>query len=74
MSYTIIQKDYFEDNKDEPEIFYLNHAYLGSLSFGSEDMAWTTDDKEKAELMLEKCEAKASRLFGAYSEFDIQEW
>jgi len=37
--------------------FYLNHSCLGSLSFGSEDMAWTTDDLEKAELMLFKIES-----------------
>ena len=36
------------------DIFYLNHSTLSSLSFGSQDMAWTTDDREKAELMLFK--------------------
>lgn len=34
--------------------YYLNHAYLWSLSFGPEEMAWTTDDKEKAKLMHDK--------------------
>lgn len=34
--------------------FYLNHRCLHSLSFGSEEMAWCTLDKEKAELMLDK--------------------
>lgn len=37
--YTIIEKW-------RGDVFYLNHAYLSSLSFGSADMAWTTDDKE----------------------------
>jgi len=36
------------------EHFYLNHAYLSSCAFGSLDMAWSTEDKEKAELMLYK--------------------
>lgn len=38
----------------EGETFYLNHAYISSCSFGSEDMAWVTDDREKAELMLDR--------------------
>lgn len=59
--YAIIQKDEFEENDEE--IFYLNHAYLSSLTFGSEEMAWTTDDKEKADLMCEKCERESEGLF-----------
>jgi len=43
-----------EHSEDGP--FYLNHSCLSSLSFGSEDMAWTTSDHEKAELMLDKVE------------------
>lgn len=69
--YAIIQKDGFSE--EDREIFYLNHAYLSSLSFGSEDMAWTTEDKEKAELMLERCEHSAGRLFSAYTEFEVME-
>jgi len=37
--------------EEDGEIFFLNHSCMSSLSFGSEDMAWTTEDKEKAELM-----------------------
>lgn len=40
------------------DTFYLNHSALSSLSFGSEDMAWGTDDCEKAELMLFKVETR----------------
>ena len=36
------------------ETFYLNHSCMSTLSFGSEDMAWTTEDREKADLMLYK--------------------
>ena len=39
------------------ETFYLNHSCMSTLSFGSEDMAWTTEDHEKAELMLDKVES-----------------
>lgn len=38
----------------EGETFYLNHSCLSSCSFGSEDMAWATDDREKADLMLDR--------------------
>jgi len=37
--------------------FYLNHAYLGSMSFGSEDMAWTTDNELAAEGMAARVAA-----------------
>ena len=40
------------------ELLYLNHSCLGSKSFGSEDMAWTTNDYDKAKLMLESVENK----------------
>lgn len=54
----------------EGETFYLNHSCMSSLSFGSEDMAWTTEDHEKAELMLDKVE----RVKGtAFSEFEVME-
>ncbi len=52
------------------ETFYLNHAYLSSLSFGSEDMAWTTDDREKAELMLDKVRSKKT----CATAYEIQEF
>lgn len=59
------------ETSDEGETFYLNHSCMSTLSFGSEDMAWTTDDHEKAELMLDKVE----RVKGtAFSEFDITEF
>ena len=53
------------------ETFYLNHSCMSTLSFGSEDMAWTTEDHEKAELMLHKVES----VKGAEgSEFAIMEF
>jgi len=41
---------------------YLNHSTLGTMSTGAEDMAWTTEDREKAELMQDKAEAKGTSL------------
>ena len=41
----------YEENNEH---FYLNHAYLSACAFGSLDMAWSTDDREKANLMLYK--------------------
>jgi len=38
--------------------FFLNHSTLSTMSSGSIDMAWTTEDKEKAELMQERGEHK----------------
>lgn len=49
--------------------FYLNHSCLGSLSFGSEDMAWCTLDKEKADLMLDKVRT----MHGTERKFSIGE-
>lgn len=40
------------------DVFHLNHSCLSSLSFGSEDMAWTTDDLAEAEAMLKRVEEK----------------
>ena len=40
------------------DVFYLNHAYLTSLSFGSLDMAWTTARHSEAAAMLARCRAK----------------
>ncbi len=47
--FTVMQKD------KEGNEFYLNHSCMGTLSFGSEDMAWTTLDMDYAELMADKC-------------------
>jgi len=44
--------------EEDGTIFYLNHSCMSTLSFGSEDMAWTTEDKEKAELMADKISAR----------------
>jgi len=48
--------------KTENNTFYLNHAYLNSMDFGSEDMAWTTNDLEKARLMLFKIKTKKRQM------------
>jgi len=64
MAYAIVEVD------GDGDKFYLNHSCMSSLSFGSEDMAWTTNDKEKADLMLFKVEKKRG---GADSEYDIEE-
>ena len=65
--YTIQQTD-MGSGHDE---LFLNHAYMSDLSFGSKEMAWVTPDKEKAELMCEKCWGQGSRAYGAYSEFEV---
>jgi hypothetical protein len=36
---------------------YLNHAYLSKGGFGSEDMAWTTDNLWEARDMSARLEA-----------------
>lgn len=51
MTFAIVQTD-------NNEQFYLNHSCMSSLSFGSEDMAWTTEDAEKADCMLERCQRR----------------
>lgn len=62
--YAIIETDH----NGEPLIsdgctFYLNHSCLGSMSFGSEDMAWTCDHRLEAEGMLAQVRRhKNSRL------------
>jgi len=48
ISYTI------SNELEGEKTYYLNHSCLNTLSFGSRDMAWTTDDHEKAQLMLFK--------------------
>jgi len=40
------------------DTFFLNHSCMSTLSFGSEDMAWTTDDAEKADCMLTRCQRR----------------
>jgi len=62
----MIKQTYSDGDTD-----YLNHAYMSSLSFGSLDMAWMTDDKEKADLMLFKVEAKKGNV---ESTFEVAEW
>lgn len=42
--------------REDGEIVYLNHSCMSTMSFGSEDMAWTTDDEEKADLMCYKAQ------------------
>lgn len=65
--YTVIQKD------ENGDLFYLNHSCMSTLSFGSEDMAWTTDDKEKAELMADKCINNSRSLYNADCEIYASE-
>ena len=52
--YTIVQADIYRDVYEDEDgtIFYLNHSCLSSMSFGSEDMAWTTESELEAEGML----------------------
>jgi hypothetical protein len=64
--YAIVQID------ENGDLFYLNHACMNTLSFGSEDMAWTTVDREKAQLMAEKCEQRGC-CFNAGCTIDVEE-
>ncbi|OQX10476.1 MAG: hypothetical protein BWK73_20015 [Thiothrix lacustris] len=41
-------------NRTKDGTFYLNHAYLSSLSFGAEDMAWSTESYREAVDMLKR--------------------
>lgn len=43
--------------EDEGHRFYLNHAYLGSMAFGSQDMAWSTSSRLEAEGMAARLAA-----------------
>ena len=55
--YTVVRKLSVADTKKnggEP-FFYLNHAHLGSMEFGSRDMAWSNEDYHVAWSMLNKC-------------------
>lgn len=36
------------------ETYYLNHSCMHTLSFGCEEMAWTTENEAEAEIMLQK--------------------
>ena len=56
-TFTIVEK-WFDDSENKTETFYLNHSCLNSLSFGSEEMAWTTEDRTEAEMMYEACVTK----------------
>jgi hypothetical protein len=57
-TYAIIETNINGDTPEDPEDnCYLNHAYLSSMSFGSLDMAWTTESRLEAEGM-------AARLTG----------
>lgn len=61
-TYAIIETDIYGDVPENiTERCYLNHAYLGSMSFGSEDMAWTTDSKLEAEGMAARITGKLYR-------------
>ena len=53
---------------EEGTVFYLNHSTLSTLSFGSFDMAWTTDNIYEAEHMLQKVIDKHS---GQYKVIEI---
>ena len=53
--YVIIEADIYGDiPEDEDERCYLNHSCLSSMSFGSLDMAWTTDSLLEAEGMCSR--------------------
>ena len=67
-TYTIVETDVYGDIlEDDGHRFYLNHSCLCSMSFGSEDMAWTTESYLEAEGM-------SSRLVGSkYRHHDIIE-
>lgn len=53
------------------EKFYLNHSCMSSLSFGAEEMAWTTDDLGEAIAMLFKVRERHSE---ENSTFEIVEY
>lgn len=42
-------------NIETGEEFYLNHSTMSSLSFGSPEMAWNTNDLDIAEMMMARC-------------------
>jgi hypothetical protein len=53
--YQIIETDVYGDvPNDSDERCYLNHAYLHSFSFGSQDMAWQGNTELEAEGMLRR--------------------
>jgi len=62
-----------EETKDGG-YYYLNHSCLNTLSFGAEEMAWWTNDQEKADLMLEKVEAKHDPDGKSTSVYYVDEW
>ncbi len=61
-TYAIIETDIYGDAPENPdEHCYLNHAYLSSMSFGSTDMAWTTENFLAAEGMASYLEGTKYR-------------
>lgn len=46
------------ETTEDGERFHLNHSCMSSLSFGAEEMAWSTDDLGVAEEMLESVREK----------------
>jgi hypothetical protein len=65
MTYAIIETDANGNIPDEEEErCYLNHSCLSSMSFGSLDMAWTTESHLEAEGM----QARIARKHGGNNE------
>lgn len=60
--YTVIQN--YKGDK-----FYLNHAYIGSMSFGSEGMMWTGSHEDATDMLKR---AKKTHK-GKYYRFSIEE-
>ena len=56
-NFTIVET-WFDEINNKEEKFYLNHSCLSSLSFGSEEMAWVSEDRTEAEMMYEACVTK----------------
>lgn len=71
--YTIIQYDDANGTPDE-DCFYLNHSCMNTLSFGSLDMAWTTNDYLAATQMLGECQNRSQELFKANTIFELREY
>lgn len=56
--YAIIETDEYGAFPDDvEEQLYLNHSCLNTMSFGSWDMAWTTDSLDEAQAMWRKVPA-----------------
>lgn len=61
-TYTVVERS-------KGETYFLNHACLSSLSFGSEEMQWTGSHGQALE-MLKECRA---RFKGQYRRFSVLE-